>query len=214
MTKRKELILKRYFKGVLKPLVAAVIRKLIANEKKYRWGNLWARIDWADDLRVEIRAHIDKGDPLDVIIYAAFAWLRGWSLAWPNVLEMSWTIEVEPEATIGTGVFTFDNGQPVPENVVIKLPTVQQLPAYTTAPQPDLVLVATVYFTGQGPFSFDTDQLKAYEDGGASLRDFLVDNGVVNSGPYSQTEMSEFITDVKLETWTRARLEALPEYDG
>ena len=44
----------------------------------------WLHENWADYLRHDIRRHVDKGDPRDVIVYAAFALHHGWSLAWPD----------------------------------------------------------------------------------------------------------------------------------
>lgn len=57
----------------------ALLEKLRAAEKKYGYDNGWLYDDWAYDLRRDLRKHIDKGDPLDVAAYCAFAWHHGWS---------------------------------------------------------------------------------------------------------------------------------------
>lgn len=58
----------------------ALFDKLEAAERKHGWNRAWMRDGWADDLRRDIRQHVDKGDPLDVAAYAAFAWSHGWPL--------------------------------------------------------------------------------------------------------------------------------------
>src|SRR5512146_571765 len=61
---------------------AALLEKLRASEAKYGWSGGWRHDpNWADDLRRDIRKHIEKGDPRDVAAYCAFAWHHGWSLA-------------------------------------------------------------------------------------------------------------------------------------
>lgn len=59
---------------------AAIAAKLVVSEEKYGWNRGWMHRDWYDDLRLEIRRHVDKGDPVDVGVYAAFAWHHGWTL--------------------------------------------------------------------------------------------------------------------------------------
>lgn len=64
---------------------ASVLRdKLLDAERKYGHNSGWKRDDWADKLRADIRAHVEKGDPRDVAAYCAFAWYHGWSLASPT----------------------------------------------------------------------------------------------------------------------------------
>lgn len=58
--------------------------KLIESEQKYDWDNGWLSNGWEEDLRCDIRKHIEKGDPRDVAAYCAFAWHHGWSLASPS----------------------------------------------------------------------------------------------------------------------------------
>jgi hypothetical protein len=52
--------------------------KLRANELKYGYTNGWKVDDWREKCLRDLRAHIDKGDPLDIAAYAAFMWYRGW----------------------------------------------------------------------------------------------------------------------------------------
>lgn len=43
----------------------------------------WMANDWVDEVRMQVRLHVQKGDPRDVAVYCAFAWHHGWSLAMP-----------------------------------------------------------------------------------------------------------------------------------
>lgn len=61
----------------------ALRAKLVAAEAKYGHRDDWATDDWESDCREQLRAHLDKGDPLDVAAYCAFMWSRGWSTATP-----------------------------------------------------------------------------------------------------------------------------------
>ena len=58
----------------------ALSSKLRRAEEKYNWRGAWKNPDWQSDLAKQIRRHVDKGDPLDVAAYCAFAWHHGWSL--------------------------------------------------------------------------------------------------------------------------------------
>ncbi len=62
---------------------AALYEKAVeAGEKRKAQGmdpDGWRKDDWADFLRFAIRQHIEKGDPRDVGVYAAFAWHHEWS---------------------------------------------------------------------------------------------------------------------------------------
>lgn len=62
----------------------ALLLKLRDAEKKYGYSDGWLQDGWADDLRRDIRLHVDKGDPRDVAAYCAFAWHHGWSLSLPS----------------------------------------------------------------------------------------------------------------------------------
>jgi hypothetical protein len=55
----------------------ALAAKLAAAEKKYGYGDNWARLDWADECREHLREHVEKGDPRDVAAYCAFLWFHG-----------------------------------------------------------------------------------------------------------------------------------------
>jgi len=72
--------------GPLADLVArfseALLAKLRDAQQKYGYDG-WVRDDWADELRLHLRQHVEKGDPRDVAAYCAFAWHHGWSLAQP-----------------------------------------------------------------------------------------------------------------------------------
>jgi len=62
----------------------ALARKLLAAESKYGFSDGWLTDDWEAKCRADLRAHVLKGDPLDVAAYAAFCWARGWSTADPK----------------------------------------------------------------------------------------------------------------------------------
>jgi len=53
--------------------------KMISNQKKYGYSNEWLTYDWEKECSMELRKHLDKGDPKDVAIYAMFMMYRGWS---------------------------------------------------------------------------------------------------------------------------------------
>jgi hypothetical protein len=59
----------------------ALAGKLRRAEEKYGYGDGWRTDDWEAKCRHDLRVHLRKGDPLDVAIYAAFMWERGWSTA-------------------------------------------------------------------------------------------------------------------------------------
>lgn len=63
----------------------ALLAKLRRAEEKYGYKNAWQKAGWASELREKLLRHVDKGDPLDVAAYCAFAWHHGWSLAAPQV---------------------------------------------------------------------------------------------------------------------------------
>lgn len=65
----------------------ALRTKLAAAEAKYGRRDDWATDDWEDDCRQQLRAHLEKGDPLDVAAYCAFMWSRGWSTAEPETVD-------------------------------------------------------------------------------------------------------------------------------
>lgn len=73
----------------------ALYEKLLKAEKKYNHGNAWKNDDWRESCLRQLCAHIDKGDPLDVAAYCAFAWHHRWSLRDEN---HSWRpIETAPK---------------------------------------------------------------------------------------------------------------------
>jgi len=59
----------------------AMAGKLLRNQEKYGWLNEWNTRPWEDECRAGMMEHIKKGDPMDVAIYAAFMWYRGWNTA-------------------------------------------------------------------------------------------------------------------------------------
>jgi hypothetical protein len=71
-------------KSLVERFSIALLAKMELAEKKYGFNHGYLRDDWADELRANIRKHVDRGDPRDVAAYCAFAWLHGWSLTVPN----------------------------------------------------------------------------------------------------------------------------------
>lgn len=51
--------------------------KMVLAQKKYGQTNNWATPGWGDECRQKLMAHLLKGDPMDVAIYAAFLWHHG-----------------------------------------------------------------------------------------------------------------------------------------
>jgi len=49
-------------------------------ELKYGYSDHWLHGIWDTECRAQMREHIEKGDPRDVAIYAAFMWARGWPI--------------------------------------------------------------------------------------------------------------------------------------
>lgn len=62
----------------------ALRMKLYKAEAKYGWNDAWMRPDWREELLDEIETHLNKGDPIDVAAFCAFAWHHGWSLKMPK----------------------------------------------------------------------------------------------------------------------------------
>ena len=65
-------------KQLVERFAEAMAAKLRRNEVKHGFADDWARDDWEAKCRADLLAHIDKGDPVDVAIYAAFLYARGW----------------------------------------------------------------------------------------------------------------------------------------
>lgn len=84
-------------KRLVDAFAASLLAKLIESERKYGWKGGWIKKDWKDDLLVEIRKHVEKGDPRDVAAYCAFAWFHGWSLA---KLDAARGKNADPEAEV------------------------------------------------------------------------------------------------------------------
>ncbi len=66
---------------LVRDFAQALASKLRAAEEKYGYREGWLSQDWEAECRQHLREHMEKGDPRDVAIYAAFMWQRGWSTA-------------------------------------------------------------------------------------------------------------------------------------
>ncbi len=82
MTK-KERLRKKKFALLLRKFSDKLLKKLLANERKYRFGDGWRSPNWRAQLQAGLLSHVAKGDPRDVAIYALFADFHGWPTAEP-----------------------------------------------------------------------------------------------------------------------------------
>jgi len=55
----------------------ALAEKLYQADLKYNFQDNWKETDWMNTCREQLREHLEKGDPRDVAIYAAFLWYHG-----------------------------------------------------------------------------------------------------------------------------------------
>ena len=94
---------------------AALADKLHTAEKKYGYTDGWRTDDWEAECRARLLEHLQKGDPRDVAIYAAFMWARGWSTAFPAATaphsDALTEIENLVEATLTRGDLQYGLGQ-------------------------------------------------------------------------------------------------------
>lgn len=81
----------------------ALMLKLVKAEEKHGWNGAWQRDGWASELRAELLRHLDKGDPLDVAAYAAFAWHHGWSTAVPVIRALPFEVTAVDQTVLGVG---------------------------------------------------------------------------------------------------------------
>lgn len=85
----------------------ALGNKLLAAQNKRKADPVgWMRNDWEDDCRAGLMHHIQKGDPRDVMAYAAFMHHHGWSTAKPEP-------EITPELTAKTVASLEDDNDPI-----------------------------------------------------------------------------------------------------
>lgn len=65
--------------ALVNEVMRALENKLHLSQEKYGYRNGWLTDEWEEDCREKLMEHLKKGDPLDVIAYAAFMWKRGWT---------------------------------------------------------------------------------------------------------------------------------------
>lgn len=63
---------------LVRRFAAALAQKLRKAEVKYGYADGWTDKNWANVCRLALVEHVNKGDPRDVAIYAAFLWHHGW----------------------------------------------------------------------------------------------------------------------------------------
>lgn len=89
-----EIIIPSGLASITKSLVirfaSAMAEKLFKSELKYgfRDNHNWSLDHWKSDCFKQFKAHINKGDPLDVANYCAFMWHHQWPTANPEVASM------------------------------------------------------------------------------------------------------------------------------
>lgn len=64
--------------ALIQAFATAMAAKLRAAEEKYGYGTGWLTDNWREECQAHLYQHAAKGDPIDVAIYAAFLWKRGW----------------------------------------------------------------------------------------------------------------------------------------
>lgn len=74
-------------KALVKEIAYRLGVKLYKAEQKYGYSNNWLVDDWEHICQQELRKHIEKGDPLDVIAYCSFMLARNWSIR-PEVVSV------------------------------------------------------------------------------------------------------------------------------
>lgn len=74
------LLVKEGLRDLVDGFSEALYEKLLKADSKYGHGDAWKQEDWRDDLLDNLNTHVEKGDPLDVAAYCAFAWYHKWSL--------------------------------------------------------------------------------------------------------------------------------------
>lgn len=62
--------------------ITNLLVKLRQAEQKYGFTDTWTSPDWMEECRMELRKHLEKGDPLDVAVYAMFLWFHRESTAY------------------------------------------------------------------------------------------------------------------------------------
>lgn len=95
------IMVKHKDEGVGRDITALVIdtmqemeHKLLKSELKRDTGGIWRNTMWYDELKEELLKHVYKGDPVDVLIYCAFAMWHGWDIA---PAESSYPVKVDPQ---------------------------------------------------------------------------------------------------------------------
>lgn len=72
---------------LLEQSIPAVAAKMVRSQVKRGVSNEWLTDDWETECRRQLSLHVEKGDPLDVIIYGMFCHYRGWSTSLEHTSE-------------------------------------------------------------------------------------------------------------------------------
>lgn len=72
---------------------AEMEHKLLKSELKRDTGGVWRNTMWYDELKEELLKHVYKGDPVDVLIYCAFAIYHGWDI---RPAHPSYPVKIDP----------------------------------------------------------------------------------------------------------------------
>ena len=66
-------------KAAMEIFKETLLAKAKQSELKYGYKDNWLDPTWEAECRKQLMHHIEKGDPRDVAIYAAFMWFHDWS---------------------------------------------------------------------------------------------------------------------------------------
>ncbi|MCW6598624.1 hypothetical protein [Yersinia ruckeri] len=69
---------------LLEGVIPDVAAKMVKAQVKRGLTNEWLHEDWEFECRRQLSQHVNKGDPLDVIIYGMFCQGRGWRCDFPS----------------------------------------------------------------------------------------------------------------------------------
>lgn len=76
----------------------AMAAKLRQAEIRYGYEDHWRTDEWEHQCRKDLINHLNKGDPLDVAIYAAFMHARGWRTVTPEAVDRPPASASRPDA--------------------------------------------------------------------------------------------------------------------
>lgn len=85
---------------LVRRFATALAAKLKRAQDKYGYSDGWASPDWRAECAMQLRAHVEKGDPIDVAAYCAFQHHHGW-----GTLDAGYQLPAYPPADADTSVW-------------------------------------------------------------------------------------------------------------